>query len=170
MLQAYLDHVDSPMGALQFATTIEGALLGLQFLDGHYPLTLQQALKRDGYALNQDLVRSEQARTALQDYFAGRRCLFEVPLVFRGSPFQIAVWKALLQIPFGTTRTYAQVALMIGRPTAARAVGRANATNRIPLVIPCHRVLGADGSLTGFVGGLHLKERLLAFEAAHRPT
>jgi O-6-methylguanine DNA methyltransferase len=119
MLQAYLDSLDSPIGALQFATTSEGALLGLHFLDGHYPLTLQQELERDGYELTQDLARSEQA-------------------------------------------------LMIGRPTAARAVGRANATNRIPLVIPCHRVLGADGSLTGFAGGLHLKERLLAFEAAHR--
>jgi len=166
MLQAYLDSIDSPMGALQFATTSEGALLGLQFLDGHYPLTLQQELARDGFCLNQDLTRTAQARREVVDYFAGRRHAFNVPLVIRGPPFQIAVWNALLQIPFGATRTYAQVALMIGRPTAARAVGRATATNRIPLVIPCHRVIGADGSLTGFAGGLHLKERLLAFEAA----
>ena len=168
MLQAYLDRIDSPVGALQFATTSEGALLGLHFLDGHYPLTLQQELERDGYELSQDLACSEQAHTALRAYFAGTCRSFDIPLIFRGSPFQIAVWKTLLHIPFGTTCTYAQVAQMLGRPKAARAVGRANATNRIPLVIPCHRVVGADGSLTGFAGGLHLKERLLAFEAAHR--
>lgn len=170
MSQAYLDYIDSPIGALQFATASESALLGLHFLDGHYPLTLQQELERDGFELSQDLTRSEQARTALHAYFAGTCHSFDIPLVFRGSPFQIAVWKALLHIPFGATRSYAQVALMIGHPTAARAVGRANATNRIPLVIPCHRVVGADGSLTGFAGGLHLKERLLAFEATHRPA
>jgi methylated-DNA-[protein]-cysteine S-methyltransferase len=170
MPQAHLDCIDSPIGALQFATTSEGALLGLHFLDGHYPLSLRQELERDGYELAQDLARSEQARAALQAYFAGSCRAFDISLVFRGSPFQIAVWKALLHIPFGTTRTYAQVAQMLGRPNAARAVGRANATNRIPLVIPCHRVVGADGSLTGFAGGLHLKERLLAFEAAHRPA
>jgi O-6-methylguanine DNA methyltransferase len=170
MLQAYLDSLDSPVGALQFATTSEGALLGLHFLEGRYPLTLQQELERDGFELTQDLARSEQARTELQDYFAGRRYSFEVPLAFRGSPFQIAVWRTLLQIPFGTIRTYTQVACIIGRPTAVRAVGRATATNRIPLVIPCHRVLGADGSLTGFAGGVHLKEHLLAFEAAHKPA
>ena len=168
MLQAYLDRLDSPVGAFEFATNSEGALLGLQFLDGHYPLTFQQTLVRDGFELRQDLARSAQARTELQDYFAGKRHTFDVPLVFRGSPFQIAVWNALLQIPFATTRTYTQIAQMISRPEAVRAVGRANATNRIPLVIPCHRVIGANGSLTGFAGGLHLKERLLAFEAAHR--
>ena len=168
MLQAYLDCLDSPVGAVEFATDQEGALLGLQFLDGRYPLTFQQTLARDGFEIREDPARSAQARAELEDYFAGRRYSFGVPLVFRGSPFQIAVWKALLQIPFGTTRTYTQVAQMISRPEAVRAVGRANSTKRIPLVIPCLRVIGANGSLTGFAGGLHLKERLLAFEAAHR--
>jgi methylated-DNA-[protein]-cysteine S-methyltransferase len=76
------------------------------------------------------------------------------------------VWSELCRIPFGEVRTYAQIAKAIGRPAAARAVGRANATNRIPIIIPCHRVIGADGSLTGFGGGLELKARLLSFESA----
>ena len=94
----------------------------------------------------------------------GRRT-FEVPFVLTGSEWQKAVWRALTQIPFGETRSYAEVAEMVGRPKAARAVGKANATNRLPVVVPCHRVIGADGSLTGFAGGLHLKTRLLEHEA-----
>lgn len=167
MSQAYLDMIDSPVGSIQFATNSEGALLRLSFLDGHYPLTLQQELERDGFALSQDTARTEQIRTELLEFFAGKRRIFDVPVILQGSPFQVTVWSALRRIPFGETRTYAQLAGMIQRPAAARAVGRANATNRIPLVIPCHRVIGADGSLTGFAGGIHLKERLLAFEMSH---
>ena len=167
MSQAYLDTIDSPVGAIQFATNSEGALLRLSFLDGHYPLTLQQELERDGFALSQDAAHTGQARAELMEFFAGKRRSFDVPVILQGSPFQVTVWSALRRIPFGETRTYAQLAGMIQRPAAARAVGRANATNRIPLVIPCHRVIGADGSLTGFAGGIYLKERLLAFEMSH---
>lgn len=167
MSQAYLDTIDSPVGSIQFATNSEGALLRLSFLDGHYPLTLPQELERDGFALSQDAARTEQIRAELLEFFAGKRRTFDVPVILQGSPFQVTVWSALRRIPFGETRTYAQLAGMIQRPAAARAVGRANATNRIPLVIPCHRVIGADGSLTGFAGGIHLKERLLAFEMSH---
>ncbi len=170
MSHAYLDVIDSPVGAIQFATNNEGALLRVSFLDGHYPLTLQQELERDGFALSQDAARTEQARAELLEFFAGERRSFDVPVILQGSPFQVTVWSALRRIPFGETRTYAQLAGMIQRPAAARAVGRANATNRIPLVIPCHRVIGADGSLTGFAGGIHLKERLLAFEMSHRSS
>ncbi|MBC8120893.1 MAG: methylated-DNA--[protein]-cysteine S-methyltransferase, partial [Gemmatimonadaceae bacterium] len=97
---------------------------------------------------------------------------FDLPLALRGSAFQITVWQALTRIPFGETCSYGQLAVASGYPGAARAVGRANATNRIPLVIPCHRVIGADGSLSGFSGGTHLKTKLLAFEAActSKPT
>lgn len=170
MNQAYLDRIDSPVGSIQFATNDEGALLRLSFLDGHYPLTLQQELERDGFVLSQDTARTEQARAELLEFFAGKRHTFDVDVILQGSPFQVTVWSALRRIPFGETRTYAQLAGMIERPAAARAVGRANATNKIPLVIPCHRVIGADGSLTGFAGGIHLKERLLAFEMSHMPV
>jgi O-6-methylguanine DNA methyltransferase len=170
MSQAFLDTIDSPVGSIQFATNNEGALLRLSFLDGHYPLTLQQELERDGFALSQDAARTEQARAELLEFFAGKRHSFDVPVILQGSHFQVTVWSALRRIPFGETRTYAQLAEMIQRPAAARAVGRANATNRIPLVIPCHRVIGANGSLTGFAGGIHLKERLLAFEMSHMFT
>jgi methylated-DNA-[protein]-cysteine S-methyltransferase len=167
MSQAYLDMIDSPVGSIQFTTNSEGALLRLSFLDGHYPLTLQQELERDGFTFSKDMARTEHARIELLEFFAGKRRTFDVPVILQGSPFQVTVWSALRRIPFGETRTYAQLAGMIERPAAARAVGRANATNRIPLVIPCHRVIGADGSLTGFAGGIHLKERLLAFEMSH---
>ena len=170
MSQAYLDMIDSPVGSIQFATNSEGALLRLSLLDGHYPLTLQQELERDGFAFSQDTARTEQARVELLEFFAGKRRSFDVPVILQGSPFQVTVWSALRRIPFGETRTYAQLAGMIERPAAARAVGRANATNRIPLVIPCHRVIGADGTLTGFAGGIHLKERLLTFETRHLPA
>ena len=99
------------------------------------------------------------------EYAAGTRRTFDVPFVLTGSEWQKAVWRALTHIPFGETRSYAEVAEMVGRPKAARAVGKANATNRLPLVVPCHRVIGASGSLTGFAGGLHLKTRLLEHEA-----
>ena len=169
MSQIYLDVIDSPVGAIQFATNSAGALLRLAFLEGHYSLTLQQQLERDGFALSQDTARTEHVRTQLLEFFDGKRRSFDVPVILQGSPFQVTVWSALRRIPFGETRSYAQLAGMIERPAAARAVGRANATNRIPLVIPCHRVIGADGSLTGFAGGIHLKERLLAFEMRQMP-
>lgn len=101
----------------------------------------------------------------LADYFAGRRTRFTVPLDFRGTAFQISVWQALLTIPFGETRSYAAIARQIGRPSASRAVGAANGRNPISIIAPCHRVIGAAGALTGFAGGLAVKERLLALEA-----
>lgn len=170
-MNAHLDTTESPAGLIAFATDDEGDLLGLRFLEGSYPLTLEEELERDGFDLwwpTGDEVAEDaptaRSRKEISEYFAGDRRVFDVPLVLRGSEFQKAVWKALARIPFGETRTYAEVSRMVGRPKSARAVGRANATNLIPLVIPCHRVIGADGSLTGFVGGLHLKERLLEHE------
>lgn len=170
-MNAYLDTTDSLVGKLAFAIDDEGALLGLKFADGRYPLTIEEELERDGFDLRR--YASEEAaadgptarlRKEISEYFAGDRWVFDVPLVLRGSEFQKAVWKELSRIPFGETRTYAEVSRTVGRPKSARAVGRANATNRIPLVIPCHRAIGADGTLTGFGGGIHIKERLLEHE------
>jgi methylated-DNA-[protein]-cysteine S-methyltransferase len=107
-----------------------------------------------------------EVRRQLGEYFAGRRRDFDLPLAPRGTDFERRVWEALLAIPFGETRTYAEIARAIGHPDACRAVGRANGRNPIPIVIPCHRVIGSDGSLTGFGGGLDLKRLLLEHEGA----
>ena len=106
----------------------------------------------------------EQTRTELGEYFAGERDTFTIPLVIEGTPFQQLVWRELLRIPFGTTVTYESIATKIGRGGAARAVGRANGDNRIAIIVPCHRVIGANGSLTGYGGGEHRKRWLLDHE------
>lgn len=108
-----------------------------------------------------------QAERELEEYFAGRRTAFSVPLSMHGTPFQMAVWEALRDIPYGETRSYASLARQIGRPRACRAVGMANHVNPLPILVPCHRVLGADGRLTGYAGGLNVKEYLLKLEGAH---
>jgi methylated-DNA-[protein]-cysteine S-methyltransferase len=106
------------------------------------------------------------AEQQVGEYFAGARKSFDLPLDFGGTPFQKKVWSELLNIPFGQTRTYGQIANAIGKPRAFRAVGAANGKNPISIVAPCHRVIGKDGSLTGFAGGLEAKECLLGIEAA----
>ena len=112
--------------------------------------------------------RSDAAFTAvreqLAEYFAGKRQQFDVPLKLAGTPFQQHVWWELVRIPFGTTITYAQLAQRVGKPTASRAVGYANGRNPISIIVPCHRVIGADGKLTGYAGGIDKKQWLLAWE------
>ena len=105
------------------------------------------------------------AKAQLAEYFDGRRRHFDLPLRPTGTPFQLAVLEALQTIPYGETKSYAAIAAQIGRPRAVRAVGAANGRNPLPIVIPCHRVIGSDGSLTGFGGGLAAKRHLLALEA-----
>ena len=105
-----------------------------------------------------------EAERQLRDYFAGTRTAFTVPLDFRGTEFQRSVWAALLAIPFGETRSYAEIARAVGRPSAFRAVGAANGKNPISIIAPCHRVIGTNGALTGFAGGLKAKELLLGLE------
>ncbi len=100
----------------------------------------------------------------LREYFAGERRSFELPLEARGTPFQQRVWRALSRIPYGQTVSYGELARRLGQPGAARAVGLANGANPLPIVWPCHRVIGSDGSLTGFGGGLAIKRRLLSLE------
>lgn len=106
-------------------------------------------------------------RAQLDAYFAGELTDFDLPLAARGTTFQLRVWSALRSIPYGATISYGELARRIGQPAAARAVGLANGANPIPIVLPCHRVIGADGSLTGFGGGLERKRWLLAHEAQH---
>lgn len=106
----------------------------------------------------------DRLRAELEEYFDGRRKEFQIPLHLVGTPFQVRVWQTLLQIPYGTTITYAQQARMIGNPAAVRAVASANGRNRLPILVPCHRVIGADGSLTGYSGGVGRKAELLRLE------
>jgi len=125
-------------------------------------------------AIDRDAIRDDAAiahvRRQVDEYSAGDRLDFELELAPTGTPFQKKVWEALLTIPFGETRSYGQIARAIGQPQAARGVGSANHANPIALIVPCHRVIGADGSLTGYGGGLPLKRALLEHEAAHRPA
>jgi methylated-DNA-[protein]-cysteine S-methyltransferase len=109
-----------------------------------------------------------KAERQLNDYFGGRRKRFSVKLDLRGTPFQRKVWRALLKIPFGETRTYGEIARQLGHPNAARAVGAANGKNPISIVAPCHRLVGSDGKLHGFAGGLKAKADLLKLERGRR--
>ena len=109
-----------------------------------------------------------QAKQQLAEYFAGQRQAFDLPLRMQGTPFQQKVWAALRTIPYGETRSYGQIAVQVGNPKAGRAVGMANNRNPIAIIVPCHRVIGANGSLTGYAGGLNVKQELLALERRTR--
>lgn len=110
----------------------------------------------------------QEAARQLGEYFGGTRKVFDLPIQPRGTAFQQSVWRALCDIPYGQTRSYAHLAEQIGRPKACRAVGMANHKNPIPILIPCHRVVGADGSLTGYAGGMGMKKALLDLENKYK--
>lgn len=152
-------YVDSPIGALLVAGDAT-ALRLISFPSGDRAKEPQADWEHDPEAFR------EVARQ-LDDYFAGTRTTFELPLAPEGTAFQKAVWRALLDIPYGETTSYGALAARIGRPQASRAVGAANGANPLPVVVPCHRVIGADRSLTGFGGGLDTKRYLLAHEQRH---
>lgn len=122
------------------------------------------AKKAPGAVLVEDRERLAAYAGQLDEYFAGERSEFAMPLDLRGTPFQVAVWEALLGVQAGTTQTYSQIAESVGRANAVRAVGAAIGANPVPIVVPCHRVIGKDGSLTGFRGGIPAKKVLLALE------
>ncbi len=129
------------------------------------------ALKRaDATALPEDAPNAltEAVCRQLDEYFAGTRTTFDFPLRLQGTPFQEKVWAALRDIPYGETRSYQQIAQAIGQPKACRAVGMANHRNPIYIIVPCHRVVGANGALTGYGGGLDMKKALLELEARQR--
>ena len=149
----------SPLGRL-LLTADDGALTGV-----HFPGDQKHDRPRQPDGLRaDDAPVLASARSQLAEYFDGRRSDFDLPLAPRGTPFQQAVWHALLAVPFGATSTYGAIAAAIRRPTAVRAVGAAIGANPIGIVIPCHRIIGADGSLTGYAGGLDRKAKLLALE------
>lgn len=152
--------VDSPIGGLVLVGNDDGLAAILWACDNPGRVRLNIVAEDERCP-----VLVETARQ-LEEYFAGRRHAFDVKLNFIGTPFQNRVWKALLRIPFGQTRSYGQIARELGNPRATRAVGAANGKNPIAIIAPCHRVIGASGALRGFAGGLKAKETLLALETA----
>lgn len=161
-----LDVIDAPIGALLIATDEAGTLRAVDFWADEAALR-GQLRRQYGEVPVENGPAPEAIRRAFADYFAGDiRALERVPVATVGSAFQRKVWAALQRIPAGETRSYGQLAAEIGEPDAARAVGLANGQNPIAIVIPCHRVIGADGSLTGFGGGLPRKRWLLTHEGA----
>lgn len=149
----------SPVGLLTLVADARGLAAVLWENESPGRVRLGKAAVEDGHPV---LVEAERQ---LEEYFAGRRRVFALELTFGGTEFQKEVWQALTTIPFGETRSYGQLAAQIGRPGSARAVGAANGRNPLSIVVPCHRVIGANGTLTGFAGGLEAKEFLLRFEA-----
>lgn len=148
--------VDSPLGPLTLVAA-DGVLTGL-YMD-------RQRHRPEAHTFGQpDPAPFGAAIAQLEEYFAGRRTEFDLPLALTGTPFQQRVWTALREIPFGETVSYGELAERIGRPTAARAVGLANGRNPVGIIVPCHRVVGSSGDLTGYGGGLDRKRHLLAFE------
>jgi len=155
---------ESPLGPLLLMS--DGtALTGLHTdNDKHRPAERSDWVRDDGMA------PFAQTIAQLRAYFDGNLTGFDLPLAPQGTAFQMTVWRELCNIPFGTTITYAELARRIGRPTASRAVGHSNARNPISIIVPCHRVIGADNSLTGYAGGLDRKRALLALEAGKSPA
>jgi methylated-DNA-[protein]-cysteine S-methyltransferase len=154
--------IPSPVGRLTLVASDAGLAAVLWENDSprRVPITVA------GEDLKHPVLR--EAERQLKEYFAGKRTSFDLPLDFQGTDFQKRVWKALLKIPFGETRSYAQIARALGKPSAMRAVGAANGKNPISIIAPCHRVIGKDGTLTGFAGGLKAKAHLLALEQSER--
>ncbi|HEY6825124.1 MAG TPA: methylated-DNA--[protein]-cysteine S-methyltransferase [Steroidobacteraceae bacterium] len=154
----YWHEIDSPIGPLLLLGSAQ-ALLRVHFQAGPHPL-------RPGEDWRRAAAPFAQAQAQLMEYFGGTRRSFQLSLAPAGTPFQLAVWRALSAIPYGETVSYGEIARRLGLEAGARAVGLANGANPLPIIVPCHRVIGADGTLTGFGGGLHIKRALLALEGA----
>lgn len=155
----YYCYLDTPIGELLLAGDGDGLSLIA------FPQGAMRTSPEDGWTYAEEPLA--EARRQLKEYFRGERRVFDLPLRPNGTPFQLSVLEALRNIPYGATASYGEVARRIGRPKAVRAVGAANGRNPLPIVIPCHRVIGSDGSLTGFGGGLATKQALLELEQGH---
>lgn len=149
--------VDSPIGELLLLSDGR-SLRGLHMQEGRKAVQVEPRWRRSEEPFT-------NVRKQLDEYFAGQRFCFDLPLGLDGTPFQLRVWRALQEIPYGDTLTYGELASRIGRPTAARAVGLANGSNPISVIVPCHRLVGANGTLVGYGGGLDRKRFLLSLEA-----
>ena len=156
-MQTCFTQIESPVGRLRLVLNEKG-LQRLDFLKGRNPGQPDDSW-REAQAPLRETIRQ------LKAYFSGKLEAFDLPLAPDGTAFQQSVWKELCEIPYGETISYGELARRIGNPAACRAVGLANGTNPIPIIIPCHRVIGSNGKLTGYGGGLPIKEKLLALEA-----
>ena len=151
----------SPVGRILLAGNAR-ALTHLSFQDGRHPIDPDPRWTYSAKPFQQPIRQ-------LKEYFSGKRKTFTIKLAPRGTPFQQRVWRALQSIPYGRTLSYGQIAKAIGKPKAARAVGAANGQNPVSIIVPCHRVIGSNGTLVGYGGGLSIKEALLAHEGTHHP-
>ena len=162
MKKLFYKDISSPVGKLRLVAT-DKALVQLLFWSE------TSHAKLNGTNISPTLIQSHpvlnQAEKQLKEYFLGKRKKFDLELATEGTDFQKKVWSALQRIPYGKTKSYGDIARTIGQPKASRAVGGANNKNPIAIIVPCHRVIGANGDLTGFGGGLSVKEKLLALEA-----
>lgn len=164
MNRNWMQLIESPLGPIQAAVSSEGAVAYLGFAE-HEPRTrLLASLHARAGAFSRDPRAFRTLESQLGEYFAGRRRAFTLPLDLQGTAFQLRVWAGLLDIPFGQTLSYGELAGRLGDPKLCRAVGAANGANPVSILVPCHRVIGGNGTLTGYAGGLHLKARLLELE------
>jgi len=167
-VRRYGARIPSPEGDVWAVIDEAGALVQLDFEGGRNAPRdeedLEERYAERGLELRWNRRRLGPVARALKDYFRGKLDRFDLPVAPEGTEFQRRVWRELVKIPYGQTWSYAELARRVGRPGAARAVGRANATNPVSVVIPCHRVVGSDGSLTGYGGGMERKRALLAHE------
>lgn len=171
-LQLFLERIDTPIGELLLVADREANLRAIDWTEYEYRTHrfLRLHYGKDGYSLEPATTPSHLA-AAMKNYFAGELgAIDSLPVKTAGTPFQRAVWNALREIPRGSTESYGKLAERIGRPTAVRAVGLANGSNPIGIVVPCHRVIGANGSLTGYGGGMERKRWLLDHEGAQTGT
>lgn len=161
-MSLFYKHVASPVGRLKVVASETGLVAILWENDNPRRVPLTDLAEDNNQSI---LVETERQ---LKEYFAGTRDVFSIPLDMRGTVFQKDVWRALQAIPFGKTLSYGQIAKQLGRPAASRAVGAANGRNPISIIVPCHRVIGSSGKLTGFAGGLDAKALLLNLETPNR--
>ena len=162
----HVSRFTTPLGQMVAAVNHAGALRLLEFAAPRGEASLLTEARRSKETIVEDDGRCADVAEAIGAYFRGERVTFSVPLAARGTPFQQRVWAELCRIPFGTTLSYRELAERIGNPTAVRAVGSANGSNPVCIIVPCHRVIGANGSLTGYGGGIERKAKLLALEGA----
>jgi O-6-methylguanine DNA methyltransferase len=156
----HYSRLDSMAGHLVIGVSAKG-MVALEFDRGHFPPE-----KQGNISWQESKEHTAPYVCELKEYFAGQRREFSFSLDLRGTPFQVKCWRALLEIPYGETRTYADIARAVGRPKGFRAVGMANNRNPIAIVVPCHRVIASDGTLCGYGGGLDIKRKLLELEGA----
>jgi len=169
MTRIHTARFDSPVGPLTVASSEHGlAYVALPRANGRGLAGWQRRHAPDA-KLAKGYEPNREAIAQILEFLEGKRQDFDLALDLRGTPFQVAVYDEVASIPYGASRSYAEVAAEVGRPTAVRAVGAANGANPIPLVIPCHRVVAKDGQLQGYAGGLDLKAKLLAMESSAHP-